>query len=251
MVTGGEGSGKTILVAALVRDLLADQATGLAGDDRDGGPAGGETFVVGTISDPSLCRTDVQFLRAILGQFGVPAGGRTGLDLLTRFQRALVGDTGDGIPTTGTLAGTPLLIIDDAASLAGSHFEILRGLLAFGDVAGPRAPRVVLLGRPELTDKVGRKRNLASRVTMSHALNPINEEDTVALLTRRIAVATGQTTGVAGGIAAGASSPRFSPAAIVAIGERAGGVPAAILRAASATFDLATRSGRATVEAST
>ena len=234
LVTGGAGSGKTILAAALVRDLAAERA---AGEARDG-----DAFLVGTIPDPTLCRTDVQFLRAILDQFGVPTGGgRTGLDLLTRFQRALAGDTGDGVPAT--LTGTPLLVIDDAASLVGSHFEILRALLAFGDVAGPRGPRIVLFGRPELTDKVGRKRNLASRVTMSHALNPINEEDTAALLAHRITVAGG---GVGNG-----SLPRFAPAAVVAIAERAGAVPAEILRAASATMDLALRSGRGVIEAST
>ena len=238
LVTGGEGSGKSMLAAALVRSLGVDRPS-----DWDGVAAGtlggGEDYVVGTIADPSLCRTDVQFLRAILGQFGVPTSGRTGLDLLTRFQRALTGDDAKGV----TVDGTPLLVIDDAGTLAGSQLEIIRSVLAFGDVAGPRGPRIVLLGRPELTDKVGRKRNLASRVTMTHALNPLNEEDTAALLTRRLAVA-GDDTG-------GGTWPRFSPAAVVAIAERTGGVPAEILRAASVAVSLATRSGRATVEAST
>jgi len=236
LVTGGPGSGKTILAATLVASIGVDQAGGL---DRSGGTEDTEgtaegRFIVGTIADPTRCRTDVQFLRAILAQFGVPTEGRTGLDLLTRFQRTLTGDD-------GTL-GIPLLVIDDAASLAGSQFEILRSLLAFGEVAGERAPRVVLLGRPELTDKVGRKRNLASRVTMSHVLNPLNEGDTAALLAHRVAVASG---------VGGATPPHFSADAVAAIGARAGGVPAAILAAASATLDLATRSGRTVIQAST
>src|SRR3954453_5069502 len=72
VIIGDVGYGKTTIKVALLQELHGNSA-----------------YEIGIINNPRDCRTDVQFLRAVLEQFGVAPAGRTALDLTTEFLRYL------------------------------------------------------------------------------------------------------------------------------------------------------------------
>ena len=163
VIIGDIGYGKTTIKVALLQELNADP-----------------TYEIGIVNNPRDCRTDVQFLRAVLEQFGISPAGRTALDLTTEFLRFL--------ETTHLGGGRPLLVIDEGQNLSGSHLEILRTFLSF-ETPTQKLIDVVIFAQPELEEKIVRKRNLAQRVGMDHKLNPLNRRDTAAMIAHRLQVA--------------------------------------------------------------
>ncbi len=197
VIIGDIGYGKTTIKVALLQELQA-------------APAGGDPpFEIGIVNNPRDCRTDVQFLRSILGQFGVAPQGRTGLDLTTDFLRYL--------EAMHLARRRVLLVIDEGQNLAGSQLEILRTFLSF-ETPTQKLINIVIFAQPELEEKIVRKRNLAQRVGMDHKLNPLNRRDTAGMIAHRLAIA-GRPPG---------APPLFGPEAIDVIHERSGGVPRAI-----------------------
>jgi general secretion pathway protein A len=192
VIIGDIGYGKTTIKVALLQELHA-----------------GSTYEIGIVNNPRDCRTDVQFLRAVLEQFGVAPVGRTALDLTTEFLRFL---------EAMHLAGKrPLLVIDEGQNLSGSHLEILRTFLSF-ETPTQKLIDVVIFAQSELEEKILRKRNLAQRVGMDHKLNPLNRRDTAAMIEHRLHVA---------GRPASAP-PLFTDDAIDVMYERSQGIPRAI-----------------------
>lgn len=192
VIIGDVGYGKTTIKVALLQELH-----------------GGSAFEIGIVNNPRDCRTDVQFLRAILGQFGVNASGRTALDLSTEFQRYL-----EAMHVAGK---QPLLIVDEGQNLSGSHLEILRTFLSF-ETPTQKLIDIVIFAQPELEEKILRKRNLAQRVGMDHKLNPLNRRDTGAMIEHRLMVAGRDPN----------DPPIFTEDAIDVIYERSQGIPRAI-----------------------
>jgi len=192
VIIGDIGYGKTTIKVALLQELQQDAA-----------------FEIGIVNNPRDCRTDVQFLRSILGQFGMQALGRTALDLTTDFLRYL--------EAMHVARRKVLLVIDEGQNLAGSQLEILRTFLSF-ETPTQKLINIVIFAQPELEEKIVRKRNLAQRVGMDHKLNPLNRRDTAGMIAHRLAVA---------GRAPNAP-PLFAPDAIDVVHERSGGIPRAI-----------------------
>ena len=178
------------------------------------------------IDDPTACRTDVLFLRRIMGMIGLAGIGRTGLDLTTALLRDLAArrDAGEHV----------LLVIDNAHGLASNQLDVLRTLVA---AESPAPLTVLLFGEPELIEKVARKRNLAQRAAMTHTLNPLNRRDTAGLIAHRLTVA---------GLAEGAEF--FTAEAIDEIHVATGGVPAGIVSLAAAAMDAAVAAGATTID---
>ncbi len=215
LVLGEDGLGKSTIRGALVHELKNH-----------------DHIAIGLIADPRACRTDVQFLRAILGQFDLHANGRSALDLISALKQF--------VHDRETPGQQLLLVIDDGHHLTSAQLEILRTLLSL-DPDGDTAKRVavVIFARPEVEEKIRRKRNLAARLTMTHILNPLNRRDTAALIAHRLAVA-GHCD----------DAPRlFSDEAIEAIASRTGGVPSAIIAASHACLAEAVALDRPTVDA--
>lgn len=192
IIIGDVGYGKTTIKVALMQEL---QRGGL--------------HEIGIVNNPRDCRTDVQFLRAVLGQFGVDVAGRTALDLSTEFLRFL-----EAMHVAGR---HPLLIIDEGQNLSGSHLEILRTFLSF-ETPTQKLIDIVIFAQPELAEKIVRKRNLAQRVGMDHSLNPLNRRDTAAMISHRIEVAGRDPH----------APPVFTDSAIDVIHDRSQGIPRAI-----------------------
>ena len=211
IVTGERGYGKSMVRAALLDEIAHHPG-----------------LTIALIDDPTGCRTDVLFLRRIMGQIGLAGIGRTGLDLTT----ALLQD----VAARRAAGENVLLVIDNAHGLASNQLDVLRTLIA---AASPAPLTVLLFGEPELTEKVSRKRNLAQRAAMTHALNPLNRRDTAGLIAHRLMVA---------GRPAG--QELFTTEAIDEIHVAIGGVPGGIIAAAAAAMDAAVAAREQTIDAS-
>jgi type II secretory pathway predicted ATPase ExeA len=160
VVTGAPGTGKTLLLHALVAALPVTAAAII-------------------VPDPEAARTDTRFLRMLIERAGGTPHGRTGLELTTELL--------ERIAAIGEEGRTATVLIDDAHRLSGSQLEIVRTLLT---AAGGRHPLdVVLFGEPEMLDKIARKRRLAERVTLRHELGALSVQDGAALLDHRLASA--------------------------------------------------------------
>jgi type II secretory pathway predicted ATPase ExeA len=194
VIAGAAGLGKTRLLEQLVARLAAQE-------DR----------LIGVIPDTGPRRSDAQLLRAALQAFGGTPVGRTGLELTTELRTLLAAHASD--------VREPVLLIDHAA-LTGSQLEILRNIFAAGpDGETPRL-KVVLLGPPELADRIARRRALAGLVHVSATITALDQEGTARLLSGRVAAMRLPEAG---------SAEVFSPAAMTAIWQESGGVPARIM----------------------
>jgi general secretion pathway protein A len=104
-------------------------------------------------------------------------------------------------------------IIDEAQNLSIDALEQVR-LLTNLETPTHKLLQIILLGQPELRDKLGQAelRQLAQRITARYHLAPLDADDTEAYLRHRIAVA-------------GAPRFPFTRLAVRTIHRRAGGVP--------------------------
>jgi hypothetical protein len=82
----------------------------------------------------------------------------------------------------------------------------------------PVAPAIVLFAAPELRDRIARRGGLASRLTVSVALTPLDQQDLAALLHER----------------AVSGAPPFSVNALAALFSASGGIPGRALPLAEA-----------------
>jgi general secretion pathway protein A len=163
IILGDIGYGKTTIKVALLTELQRDKA-----------------FEIAIINNPRDCRTDVQFLRAVLTQFGLRPDGRSGLEYTNQFLQFL--------EMMHVQDRRVLLVIDEGQNLSGTQLEILRTFLSF-ETPTAKLINVVIFAQNELEDKIVRKRNLAQRVGMDHKLNPLNRKDTAGLIAYRLHVA--------------------------------------------------------------
>lgn len=211
VVLAGAGLGKSTVHAALVAAFTAHPTVALV-----------------DLPDPAAWRTDIAFLRAIGAAIGEEPKGRSALDLVT--------DLGASFAAEREADRWPVLVIDDAHRLTSSHLDLLRTLL--GPEEATAALTVVLFGEPELEERIGRRRGLARRLAMRHALNPLTPRDATTLITHRL---------VAAGLPADAPS-LFDPDALDLIVARSGGVPGTLVSLASDCLSEAGRRGRGHID---
>lgn len=150
MLTGEVGCGKTILSRTLVQDLSGDR------------------YEIGLIANPSLPPLD--FLREILYQLGVESHSISKLDLLHALNDVVVKNLNAGKDT--------VIMIDEAQAIDDeATLEELRLLLNF-QLNERFLLTLILIGQPELREKVGRIRQLEQRIAIKYHLGPLSPEET-------------------------------------------------------------------------
>jgi len=157
IVVGEQGSGKTRLLIELAEALAAEPAHAIA-----------------LLPDDEAYRTDAQILRGILAAFGQVPVGRTGLELMAEFREALA-----AIEASGKRPG--LLI--DGADFSGSRLELTRNLLRD---AGGNGLWILLLGQPDLRDRIARRRSLRGLLELTVELGPLDTGDCRTLVDHRV-----------------------------------------------------------------
>jgi len=186
VLTGEVGCGKTTLSRALM-DIL-----------------GSERYDVVTILNPRL--TPDQFLRTISQGLGIGESGVERDDLLLRiYERVYRGyETGR----------TPVIIVDEAQLVPGREtFEEIRLLTNF-QLDAENLLSVVLIGQPDLKDRLRERENLPlqQRIGMQYHLAPLEEDEITPYIEHRLAVA-------------GRSYPLFTEEAVWTLYQYSGGIP--------------------------
>lgn len=182
MLTGEIGSGKTLLSRAVILKLPRSR------------------YEIGLISNPTIPGSE--FLGEILFQLGVDPHG-TRVEQLRRLNDQLLANYHRNVDT--------VVVVDEAQAIEHDRlFEELR-LLSNFQLNDRFLITLVLVGQPELRERIARIPQLAQRVAIQHHIDYLDRAETKAYILARLA-------------AAGGESPIFSPSAISSIYHCTGGV---------------------------
>lgn len=185
LLTGIFGSGKTLLAQALLDDLPPDK------------------FALAFIFNPQL--NPVEFLREAIYQLGVHDNiPEQKTDILHRLTDILNDNYAEGRHT--------VIIIDEAHLIEDRLiFEELRLLLNF-QKRDKFLLTLLLIGQPELRDKITHMKPFDQRVSIRFHLKGLKPEETKSYILHRLRVA-------------GAARPIFEENTFAAIHESTGGIP--------------------------
>lgn len=156
MLSGEIGCGKTTLSKVYVQELSSDK------------------FDIGLIINPKL--ESKEFLQEVLYQFGINEVPESKVDCLRTLNDKML-DNMKGEKET-------LLIVDEAQLLDESTFEEIRLLLNF-QLNNRFLMTIILLGQPELRDKIKAIEQLDQRIAIRYHLTPFDMEDTVKYIVFR------------------------------------------------------------------
>ena len=184
MLTGEYGCGKTTLSRALIQRLEA------------------ERYEIGLLTNPSW--TAIDFLREALYQLGVEARETTKSELLHALNDVFFRNFREGRDT--------VLIVDEAQLIEDDAvFEELRLLMNF-QTDDRFLVTLLLIGSPELRERVRHLKHLDQRITIRYHLNTLDDTHTAAYVTHRLKMA-------------GRSTPIFTDEAIRLIFDFTRGTP--------------------------
>ena len=161
MLTGDAGMGKTTLTRAFIRQLP------------------GEKFDVGLITNPSL--QPVEFLKEILYQLDVAEQTDSKVELLRLLNDKMLANIQEDRDT--------IIIVDEAQAIEDEKtLEELRLLLNF-QMNDRFLLTLILVGQPELRDRVANIPQLAQRISIKFHLSPLDFSETVKFIFFRLKVA--------------------------------------------------------------
>ncbi|MBN1580849.1 MAG: AAA family ATPase [Anaerolineae bacterium] len=146
--------------------------------------------------------SEFQFLKAICSEFGISP---------RRSKYAQIESLNTYLINTWKQNQNTILIIDEAQSLVGQQFELIRQLLNF-ESNTQKLIQVILIGQNELRNKLRLKKALRSRIATRSTIEPLDLMDTRDMINFRVMVA-------------GRKEPLFTTRALEAIYVYAHGMP--------------------------
>lgn len=189
LLTGVFGCGKTVIAYVVLKELS------------------GEKYKTALISNPRLDETDL--LRMIAHHLGTIEPPVRKTDVLNNIQDILLNNARNGKGS--------VIIIDEAHSIdSDSVFEEIRLLLNF-QLENKFLLTLLLMGQPELKQKVDKNIQLEQRISIKCHLEGLNAEGTKNYIYHRLEVAN-------------LKEPIFTKEAISSIHKHAGGIPRRINR---------------------
>jgi general secretion pathway protein A len=186
LLTGEVGCGKTMLSRVFIQQLAESE------------------FDIGLITNPSL--SPIDFLKEALNQIGLNSQSNSKPELLNTLNIAMVENMKKGRST--------LFVIDEAQMISGETSEEIRLLLNF-QLNDRFLLTLVLIGQPELRDKIRAFKQLDQRIANRYHLNPLNIENTRSYIAMRLEKA-------------GQAKSIFTPGAVDEIYNHSEGVPRVI-----------------------
>ena len=184
LITGEIGCGKTMLAQAFAAEL-----------------AGSPSDVI-VLRYPKV--TPAQLLDTLARGVGLESPPRGKLPLIEALGRQLA--------ELHRNARRPVLVVDEAQLASPSLLEEIRLLTNFEDRQDKHL-HVVLLGQPELRDRVRRRLQIDQRVSLRFHVEPMETDDVRGYVEHRVRVAGGDATRI------------FSREAVDTLAERSAGVP--------------------------
>ena len=161
VITGEIGSGKTTLIESFLKEVPTD-------------------VVVAQVNQTQV--TSVDFLQAVLVQFGFSPFKMRKAELLTTLNNFLIEQHAAGRKV--------LLIVDEAQNLEPRVLEEVR-LLSGVETTKEKVLRIILAGQPELNETLNSPKleQLAQRVRLRFHLTTLSEAETRAYIQHRLEVA--------------------------------------------------------------
>ena len=208
LITGEIGCGKTMLAQS-----LADR---LAGSSCD----------VIALTYPKV--TPVQMLATV-------ARG-TGIEAVPRGKLAIIEALGGRLAELHRNGRRPVLVVDEAQLASPSLLEEIR-LLTNHEDRQDKHLHVVLLGQPELRDRVRKRPQIDQRVSLRYHVEPMEPEEIPGYVQHRLTVA-----GWSGG-------DLFDAGAMDVLAERSGGVPRRINTLATQALFVGAMQQRSAIDA--
>lgn len=186
MLTGEYGAGKTVLTRALLKELLKDEGK----------------YKIALIVNPAFSPND--FLREIIFQFENELFKGSKLKLIHRLNDILYRSTNEN--------KNAVVIVDEAQAIrSNTMFEELRLLLNF-QLNDRFLLTLLLVGQPELRQKLDKLPQLKQRLALTYHLNGLSEADVPKYTDYRCAIA-------------GRGGEIFSEQATKLIADRTDGIP--------------------------
>ena len=189
MLTGVFGCGKTVLAQAFLTKINRN------------------IYQVALINNPYLKL--VEFLRSIARQLGAEGLPEKLTEMsadyfLEVIEKSLRNNAKDGRHT--------VVIIDEAHVITDNDvFEELRLLLNF-QADDKFLLTLILMGQPELAEKIRKNKQFSQRIALGYSLNPLTENEMVNYILHRLKIA-------------GCEKDVFSREALRPIFENSGGIP--------------------------
>jgi general secretion pathway protein A len=189
VLTGEVGTGKTLLLRCLLE---------LLGRSNDVAYA----YVFNSYLSPA------EFLQYIANDFGLPVSGKNKGEILFALSKY--------VTARGSRKHTTLLVVDEAQLLSTDILEEVR-LLTNLETAREKLLQVLLVGQPELNDKLDTTalRQLKQRIAHRAHLGPLDLNETRGYIERRIQLAGAISNGY----------PIFLPDTILAVYRQSQGIP--------------------------
>lgn len=156
MLSGEIGCGKTTLTKVAVQDLSGDR------------------FDIGLVINPKL--EPLEFLQEVLYQFGVNEVPETKVKCLRALNDKMIENMRANRET--------LLMVDEAQLLSQATLEEIRLLLNF-QLNDRFLITIILLGQPELKDKIKAIEQLEQRIAIRYHLTPFDFNDTARYIVFR------------------------------------------------------------------
>lgn len=163
VVTGEVGTGKTLLLRCLLRQLKESKDIGYA-------------YVFNSRLSPT------EFLQYVVSDFGLPASGKNKTELLLELGRFLI--------ARGEKKLTTVLIVDEAHHLSEDILEEIR-LLSNLETTDEKLLQIVLVGQPELDEKLDTVglRQLKQRIALRGQLGSLDADETGEYIEQRLKIA--------------------------------------------------------------
>ena len=158
LLTGEFGSGKTTLSRVFIQQLPEKE------------------FDIGLITNPALNGLD--FIKEVHYQLGLDSTSNSKTDLLVILNKHLLDNINKGRNT--------LLIIDEAQLIFGETFEEIRLLLNF-QKNDRFLMTFLLIGQPELRNKIREYKQLDQRIAIRYHLNPLPRAEAAEYIRFRLA----------------------------------------------------------------
>jgi general secretion pathway protein A len=209
MITGEVGTGKSTLCRAFFQELDPSVACAY-------------------IFNPKL--DALQLLKNINSEFGIPADVQNPHELITILNSFLIDKRASGKKV--------IIIIDEAQNLPAESLEQLR-LLSNLETMREKLLQIVLVGQPELADKIDsfELRQLGQRITLACHLRPLSYDETTQYIQHRVSVVSRK------------PQRLFEKGALKAIYHFSGGVPRLINTACDRMLLAAYLKNRSTISA--